>query len=383
MVLVFDRAVMAAATVLTTFAIASWAAAAEPWIIAGPEEITSPIDLGDVIVVGGGSLSIRDVPEPGVRIEGNLWVVGDGVVELQGSTIEFLSRYNGQYSLVGIDDARLTVDGCDYRVPPGVQHGLVVAGTARLDVMDTTFGDVQLVASEGSTLVGRRLDGNFEVIPMGSAHLELEDIPATPGEGSIWVWVEMIEDSVVDWSPPMPGFVDEWSWPPATAIGVPQSVEVRRCEVRLWPMLVRPGSDLVLRDIPEENWVVVGLHMPNSAVMAGLFNDTHVADTELALPDRRLRLINTRVDTWNLYPEDRAVVELRDSVIGEILTFDDSQMHVVRSEIDGTGGFLGHRPVHAFRVVGRGATARRSYLGRDPAGGRRRRCDRGGLRRAP
>ena len=309
----------------------------------GSERITEASELGDVIVVDGGSLVIEGVPEPGVRFEGNLWAVGTGRIEILGSVVEFASRYHGQYALAGVDTAAIRVEDAVYRVTPGVQHGLVVAGAAHLEVLDTDFGDVQLVAAGEAILDAARLNGSFEVIVQDAATVSLEDIPRHPGGGRLWVWVEIGPGTVVDWSPPLPGFVDSWTWPPVAAAGVPQKVTMSRCETLLWPMLVREASDLTLRNVPEDGWVVVGLHLPHDAAIAQLVNDMYVAEGEVALPDRRLRLVDSRIDTWNLYPQNDAVVEVRDSVLGEILALDASVVRVERTVIDGTGGFLGTR----------------------------------------
>jgi len=317
------------------------ALAEDPWIVTGVERITSVGELGDVIVVDGGQLVIEDVPEPGVRVRGNLWALGTGRIEITRSVVEFASGYHGQYALVGIDHAVLRVMDSVYRVTPGVQHGLVVAGDARLEIADTEFGDVQLVASDNASIDAARLDGSFEVIVQNAAAVTLEDIPHRPDGGRVWVWVEIGPDAVIDWSPPLPGFIDHWSWPPASSTGIPQTVTMSRCETLLWPMLVREGSDLTLRDVPDDGWVVVGLHLPDDTVVDRLVNDAPAVDREIALPDRRLRLVDARVDTWNLYPQRDAVVHVRDSVLGEILTFDDAVARVERSLIDGTGGFVG------------------------------------------
>jgi len=317
------------------------AVADEPWIVTGLERITSAGELGDVIVVDGGELVIEGVPEPGVRVSGNLWALGTGEIEITGSVVEFANLYHGQYALAGVDDAVLRVADSVYRVTPGVQHGLVVAGDARLEIRDTMFGDVQLVAGGDASIDAARLDGSFEVIVQDAASVSLVDIPRLPGHGRVWVWVEIGRGAVVDWTPPQPGFVDHWTWPPVSSTGIPQTVTMSRCETLLWPMLVREGSDLTLRDVPDDGWVVVGLHLPEDTVVDGLENDVHAVDHDIALPDRRLRLVDARIDTWNLYPQHDAVVDVRDSVLGEILSFDDAVVRVERSVIDGSGGFLG------------------------------------------
>ena len=63
--------------------------------------LTEPAELGHVIVLSGGSLTVRDLPEPGLQLTGHIRVVGDGWVRLENSVIQFMSLYHGQYSQVG------------------------------------------------------------------------------------------------------------------------------------------------------------------------------------------------------------------------------------------------------------------------------------------
>ena len=315
----------------------------EPWIITEAVVLTEPTDLGHVIIIGDGSLTVRDLPEPGLRLSGNIWALGNAQVRLENSVIQFLSEYHGQYALVGAEEAQVDVVGCDYRVPNGVQHALMVAGNAQMNVQDTDFGDVQLLSAHTATLRASRLNGNFEVLVQDESTMVLADIPRDTGEGSIWVWVEFPSGSEAEYSPPMPGYIESWSFPPAGATGIEQIATVDRCETLLWPMLVREDSRVTLRDIPEEHWIVVGFHMPSDGTIEGLVNDLTYADHTLDLDDREFRLINASIDTWNLYPQADAHVTVRDSILGEILSLENSRVTMERTTIDGTGGFFGAR----------------------------------------
>jgi hypothetical protein len=326
------------------------AAAADPWIISSEVGINEPTELGDVIIVSGGSLTVHDVPDPGVQIAGTIWVVGDGQLRLENSAIRFLSTYHGQYALAGVDQSRIEVTGCDYRIPAGVQHALLVAGEAQLTVEDADFDPVQLISAETSTITARRLNGNFEVIVQDDSHMRLEDIPRDPGSGDLWVWVEFPSGSQAAYSPPLPGFIDHWSFPPASAEGIRQTVLMDRCQAKLWPMLVRGGSYLTLHDIAEGNWIVVGLYLPTSATVAGLRNGELYEDTTVDLGDRELHLVNASIDTWNLYPQADAVVEVQNSLLGEILSFQSSRVRMVNTTIDGSGGFFGARESSIMRA---------------------------------
>jgi hypothetical protein len=316
--------------------------AAEPWIINSDVVITEPMDVDDIIVLGNGSLTVRDLPEPGLRVTGNAWALGNASIRLENSVIQFMSTYHGQFALAGIENTTIEVVGCDYRIPSQVQHALIVFGNAELVVEDTDFGDVQLISAGNAKLVASRLNGNFEVLVQDDSTMELADIPREPDEGRIWVWVEFPAGSVAEYTPPMPGFVSHWSFPPPNSTGINQSVLVDRCEVMLWPMQVGEDSRLTLRDIPESNWVVVGLFLSEAVSIDNLTNGRTYASTQLFF-NQEINLVNASIDTWNLYPQLDARILVRDSVLGEILSFGRSRVSVERTTIDGSGGFLGAR----------------------------------------
>jgi len=106
-------------------------------------------------------------------------------------------------------------------------------------------------------------------------------------------------------------------------------------------MLVREGSDLTVRDVPPENWVIIGLHLPNSTAISGLFDGATYDTLQLPLSDRRLVLERATVRTWILYPEGTAAVQVRDSRIGELLAMDASSARLDGVEVNGTGGYFG------------------------------------------
>jgi hypothetical protein len=315
---------------------------AEPWVITDDVVITEPTEIGEVIVALNGSLTVRDVPEPGLRVTGSVYAVHSASILFENSVIQFMNTYHGQYALAGTEQATIEVIDCDYRIPNQVQHALIIFGDGEMVVEDTDFGDVQLISAGTARLSASRLTGNFEVLVQDDSSMELADIPRTPGAGRIWVWVEFPAGSVAEYTPPMPGFISSWTFPPPGSQGIDQSVAVERCEAMLWPMLVREDARLTLRDIPEDNWIVVGLYLPESVTIDGLVNGLTYDDAEL-LFNQEIHLVNASIDTWNLYPQLDATISVRDSVVGEIMSFGHSRVSVERTTVDGSGGFLSAR----------------------------------------
>lgn len=336
------RPVIGAAALVAALLAASTGGAAEPWIIAQPVTVTEPTTrLGDIVIVTGGRLEITGVPEPGFQLTGSLLVAGSGELVVTGSAFRVMSTFHGQYFVAATEQGTITVTDSDYRVPAGVQHAIIALGDGEVRLADTDFGANQLVAAEQGRVTAERLNGDFEVILQEAATIALADIPRTSGSGGLWVWPEFPAGSVAVYTPPLPGYVSSWTFPPQGATGFGQRCTMERCLARLWPFLVRPGCDLVVRDVPADNWVVIGLHLPADAEVADLRNGDTYESHDLGLADRRLVLERTSVDTWNFYPQADARVTLRDALVGEVLATDASRVTLDRVTIDGSGGYLG------------------------------------------
>jgi len=315
--------------------------AGDPWIITSPVNVVEPMDIEDVIVTDGGSLIVTGVQEPGFRLSGNLIVSGSGSVEFRDSVVQVLSTYHSQYTMLVAGQGTLTIDHCDYRVPNGVQHGIMVVQNGHVGIQDSNFGGMQLVAGGQATLTASRLNGWFECIIQDEAWMELVDIPSTQEAGGLWVWPVFMPGSRAIYSPPMPGLISSYSFPPVGSSGVNQSFQITRCRVKLWPMLVREGSDLTISDVADENWVVVGLLLPNPVTVSGLVNGKNYVDETFGLLDRTLHLKNAFIDTWNLYPVENAKVTVLNSIIGEILADGESVLTMENTTVNGAGGYFG------------------------------------------
>jgi hypothetical protein len=346
--------VLLACTGLTFAAATAWAQ--NPWVISQPVTVDQPVVVGDVVVVTGGSLTVAGVGEPGFRIAGNLVVVGEGRASFSDSVVELESSYHGEYSLSATDQGSLELARCKVRVTNGVQYAVVAAGNAGVVVRDSDFSSAQLVAAGHGTLDASSLNGQFEVILQDQARVALHDIPRDLGQGDVWIWPTFGAGSRASYSPPLPGFISSWSFPPPGAVGLGESCTIDGCQVRLWPMLVAPGSALELHDIAAENWVVVGLLLPHDASLTGLVDGQEVVAGRLDLPDRSLELEHATIDAWNVYPEADARVVVRDSAIGELIAMDDARVWLERTVVDGSGGYFGAKGASQVTVEGSAMT---------------------------
>ena len=158
------RAVLIAAIALVVLASSAVVFADDPWIVVGDVVVSEPMEVGDIFVAGGSSLMVRDLPDPGLQVTGNIFVVGNGSLRFENSVIQYMSTYHGQYLLAGSEESTIEVVDCDYRIPNQVQHALFILDQGEMVVEDTDFGDVQLISAGTARLAASRLNGNFEVL---------------------------------------------------------------------------------------------------------------------------------------------------------------------------------------------------------------------------
>jgi len=311
------------------------------WYIDGHETINEPIELGHVILVGNASLTISGVPDPGVRFNGNLWLLNESQLIMDSSVIKFMNSYHGQYSLAAVHQATITIRNCNYQVPSGVQHTLMTVDDATSKITDSDFDFVQILSANRSSFELARLNGRFEVLVQNESRMKVTDIPREEDSGELWVWVEFPDKCQAVYTPPMPGFTESWFFPPENSSGIFQEVELTNCQTLLWPMLVGRQVDLTLKDIPEENWVVVGFYFPAGGRVDNLHNQMYGDFTQLDLSDRKVVLDHASIDTWNCYGQKNSRLTVTNSTLGEILMLENSRLYMDHTTIDGTGGYFG------------------------------------------
>ena len=104
-------------------------------------------------------------------------------------------------------------------------------------------------------------------------------------------------------------------------------------------MISYPGSDATFRN---SHFTVAGLwfQQPDSLVVQNITNGSRHADEVVAAPDRKLRLINSEVSTWNFYPVNTKLT-IKNCVFGELLALGNSRVLIDNSICDGSGGYWG------------------------------------------
>lgn len=291
---------------------------------------------GDLILTKGSELLVT---------ADRFWVEGDIVVKrskllLSGGGWVFNQGYRYHHNMLAVDSGRIEMqDGSLYLLAP-YGAGATKGGEVSLRNVRVLSGLFTFGLQKDSSLLLEDCERFGEVIIYrgGSFHGE--------GSDSFLLWLNLEGGSAADISLPKGDRIVHFELPH----GLGRKVTLRGCSNVLWGIIAERRSDITVRDSEIRAF---GIHFVGRSreTVRGFTNGNHYKDfsyisagsRDIGSGGHRLRLVDTKVDTWNFYTSGRAQLEIRDSVFGESISFGRSQIAVYDSVCDGTGGYLGAR----------------------------------------
>jgi hypothetical protein len=289
--------------------------------------------------------------------EGNIIIVGDGVLEVKNADFNL----DGDIIIAGHGQAIL--DSSDFNIIQHYiyEHVIFVSDSASCSITnsETSFSGYQLsvsIALDGE--INMRNVTNQDWITAGvqnTASATLRDIKGYSGE---WLFLDDCyaefkhADYLLTWYFFPDGSVVDFDFPEEDTIynfyldstladvsGVGYHVGIDSCTDCMWATIPLRGSDVTIRN---SDMRVTGLMFEgcDTFSVSGLVNGQDYSDWVLPVGDRTYRLINTSVQTWNLYPDDTTNITLSSSIFGELCGFTDSYATIQNAFCDGTGGHI-------------------------------------------
>ena len=156
------------------------------------------------------------------------------------------------------------------------------------------------------------------------------------------MWLVLPENSSVDLALPGDSLVTNWAFsdnlPGINGTGWEASIE--NCTQVMWGLISISGSDAVFRDT---DFRTIGLMFTrsDSINVSNVTNQSAHSDETVNIGDRDLRLIDSTVQTWSVYGSLSAIVNIQNSILGEIMAMDSSRIWVDNTICDGSGGYAG------------------------------------------
>lgn len=287
---------------------------------------------GKIVVINDGVVIVDNAD---FHLDGNIILCNQGLFTVDSSTFTIVQHYIYEHVIMINDSASFSMmnsetDFSGYQISIGVQgYGdLVMANIVNHDWI--TAG-----VSGFATAHLNHVDHMGEWLFMNDCFAQFQHVD------NLITWYFLEDSSVVDISFPgndtVYGFYFDSTLSNVSGIGY--HVEIDSSTDCLWATIPLKGSDGTVRD---SDLRVTGLMFEgiDSFAISGLVNGLFYEDYTLPVPDRNYHLINTSVQTWNLYPDDTSYVELTSSIFGELCGFGNSYTLIQSAFCDGSGGHI-------------------------------------------
>ena len=306
---------------------------------------------------------IGDEPNETLKItgyfynQGNIIIINDGVLMATGADFNL----DGRITVANLGKALFDTSTIRFHQHYIYAHGIEIVDSGFCAITNTTtnFNGYPigiLLQDEGEIQLDNvNNDDWITAVLFGNSRATLNFVDGYTGEwlfdndtyasfkhvNYLLTWYFFPDSSVIDFDFPEGdttyGFYIDSTL--ANVSGIGYHVEIDSSIDCMWATIPLKGSDVLIRD---SYLRVTGLMFSgaDSFDISGLVNGLHYNDWTLPVADRNYHLINTTVETWNLYPSDSTTVELSSSIFGELCGFAFSQTTIQNAFCDGTGGHI-------------------------------------------
>jgi hypothetical protein len=287
---------------------------------------------GPIFVINDGVLQFRNAQ---VTNLGNLNVVNSGRVYADSSRLFFPQIYWYQRTLLIAQNGYLRFDACTTSFS-GYPYNLFMGDSARVELFNMHHEDftTSLVSGRSSLFLDDvNLSGEYVMLDSATADFK--------NASTLLIWHHFPDVSVIDFTFPSGDSVYSYlftdSLPGVDSVGYRVSAD--SCYDVMWGLMPTTGSDV---QITNSSIRTIGVWFEGSDTInvSGLVNNSDYTDFTAPISDRNLHLVNTRVQTWSLYPFDYTNLNVTSCILGEVMTLNRSIVSLTNYFLDGSGGYL-------------------------------------------
>ncbi|MCK4672560.1 T9SS type A sorting domain-containing protein [candidate division WOR-3 bacterium] len=297
---------------------------------------------GDIIIINDGVLSIKNAD---FNLAGDIIMINQGKAIIDSSVLNFIQDYIYHHIIYVTDSASFSIENCTTSFN-SYPFCISIEGTGEF-IMNNVVNQDWITAgvAQNASVFLDNVGITGEWLFANDCYAEFNHVD------NFLTWYFFHDSSVVDITFPdedtIFGFYIDSTLSNVGGIGY--HVEIDSSTDCMWATIPLKGSDVTIND---SELRVTGLMFEgvDSFTVSGLVNNLFYPDYVLPIPDRNYHLINTSVQTWNLYPTDTAHVELSSSIFGELCGFSSSYSIIQNAFCDGTGGHI-EASSDAFVVV--------------------------------
>jgi hypothetical protein len=287
---------------------------------------------GPIFVFNDGVLIIRNAHATNY---GDVFVFGHGTLTADSSTLTFPQDYFYQRSLLVVQHGSATFNTCRFDYS-GIQHNMVIGDSGSV-VMNN-------IRQRDWTTAGLSAHASLQIhgLNLGGEYILSDNCTATFSNiDTLLLWHQLPKTAIINFAFPQGDTVMKYAFNNSiTGVkGINYSVEVDTCHTVWWAMMPVNGSDVT---ISNSNIRAIGTWFQHgdTVTVIGIKDNTFYANVVIPLADRNLHLLNTNVQTWNLYAFDSSKLSILNCTVGEVGT---QQHALILSEqflLDGSGGYF-------------------------------------------
>jgi len=287
---------------------------------------------GNIIVINDGVLDIKNAD---FNLEGNIAVANHGEVLIDSSAVNFIQHYIYEHLIQVTDSASFAIHNSqsDFN---GYQINIAVQGAGEF-VMDNVLNHDWITAgvSQNARVFLNRVDYTGEWLFLDDCYGQFKHVDY------FLSWFFFPNSSAVNFTFPdgdtVIGFKIDSTLINVDGIGYRVTIDSStNC---MWAAIPLRGSDVTFNN---SELRLTGLMFEGTDTfnISGLVNGLSYPDYTVPISDRHYHLINSSVQTWNLYADDTTHLNLSSSIFGECIGFTNSYSVIQNAFCDGSGGHI-------------------------------------------
>jgi len=309
------------------------------------------------------TLIIGDTPNDSLIITGNyvhngpIFILNDGLLRFKNANATIL----GDIYIFGTN-ARMYADSSYLYFPQQYfyHRALILAMNAKVEIKNTTLDysglSHALVAMDSSSLImqnvhlyGFTTNGVYDhaTLDINGSNQAGEYVTTDycnlqfKHAHTILLWHQLPDTAVLNFTFPPNDTVYHYVFNDTVAgvSGINYSIKVDSCYDLMWGLMPVNGSDVTILNSEIR---AIGLWFKGNYIsnVSGLVDNSTYTNFTAPLSDRNLQLINSKVQTWSLYPMDTTTVNISSCILGEVGTENRSKANANGVFMDGSGGYF-------------------------------------------
>lgn len=301
------------------------------------EEITINNDFilnGNIIILNNGILEINS---KNFKLNGNINILDNGILTINNTNLKIIQTYPYEKSTILTNNSKISISNSEIQTN-NYSWSIALLDSSQYILKDSKitngFITTALMHNSQSHITNIKTPGEFLCFNSSSIDLSNSDF--------LLMWLVTPDKSSIDISLPKDSLVNNWSFSDEldSVSGINYSISINNCTNVLWACISETGSHSLFRN---SNFRAIGLmtNSSDSVNINGITNNSNYVDKTTDISDRFLKLIDSKVQTWNFYSSKNSKLSISNSVFGEILSQDNSRAYINNSVCDGTGGYVG------------------------------------------